>query len=289
MNYYLNIIILFEIYVIVAISLNLLLGYGGLLQIAHASYFGVGAYVLALLTTKLGMSFLLALFFSVSCGGILSLLVSIPACRFKGDYWVMISFAVQVVLFSIMINWNKVTNGLSGIANIPTPIVFNVHIDTLTGIAATYGIILATLGIVAYLLKKGPFGRGLEAMRDDEVAAQSIGIQVRKLKIEVFFIASGFVAVAGGMYAGYMSFIEPSSFSLNESILMLSMIIVGGTGNFIGPIVGAGLLIAIPEALRFLPFSASYSDNLRLLAYGLLLIIMMHLRPQGVAGKYRYE
>ena len=139
------------------------------------------------------------------------------------------------------------------------------------------------------MLKQSPFGRSLQAMRDDELAARSLGLPVRLLKIESFLIASAMVGVAGGMYAAYVSYIDPTSFTLDESILMLSMVIVGGTGNVRGPIIGAAVLIAIPEILRFLALPDAIAANMRLLVYGLLLILMMHLRPQGLAGKYRFE
>jgi branched-chain amino acid transport system permease protein len=126
-------------------------------------------------------------------------------------------------------------------------------------------------------------------MRDDELAARGLGKNTRLLKLQAFFIASAFVAIAGGMYASYVSYIDPTSFTLDESILMLSMVIIGGTGNFRGPIVGAITLIAIPEILRFMQFPDTIAANIRLLAYGLLLIIMIHFRPQGLAGEYRIK
>jgi branched-chain amino acid transport system permease protein len=145
------------------------------------------------------------------------------------------------------------------------------------------------LGMIMALLKWSPFGRALQAMRDDELAARSIGIPVNWLKLQAFALASAMVGIAGGLYASYVSYIDPTSFSLNESILMLSMVIIGGTGNVRGPLTGAAVLILLPEALRFLQLPDAVAANVRLLAYGLLLILMMHLRPQGLAGTYRYQ
>jgi len=145
------------------------------------------------------------------------------------------------------------------------------------------------LGLVMALFMWSPFGRALQAMRDDELAARSLGIPVDWLKLQAFALASALVGVAGGLYACYVSYIDPTSFSLNESILMLSMVIIGGTGNVRGPLVGAAVLILLPEALRFMSLPDAIAANVRLLAYGLLLIIMMHLRPQGLAGKYHYQ
>src|SRR3989304_4308718 len=197
-------------------SLNLLIGYGGLLQVAHAAYYGIGAYAAALLWTKLGWG----VFSGLGGGGVAG-----------GGVW----------------------------------------------------------GMIRALLKWSPFGRALQAMRDDELAARSIGIPVNWLKLQAFALASAMVGIAGGLYASYVSYIDPTSFSLNESILMLSMVIIGGTGNVRGPLTGAAVLILLPEALRFLQLPDAVAANVRLLAYGLLLVIMMHLRPQGLAGTYRYQ
>lgn len=289
MSYILHLLIVFQIYAVVAMSLNLLIGYSGLLQIAHAAYFGVGAYTAALLWTKVGLGFISGLLSAALIAGTLSLLVSLPAWRFRGDYFVMISLAVQVLLYSVMYNWVDLTNGPYGITGISKPDIIASGYATGGVIFATYAAIVGLLSLVLAAAKLSPFGRSLQAMRDDELAARSLGIPVRRLKVEAFMLASALVGVAGGLYAAYVSYIDPTSFSIHESILMLSMVIVGGTGNVRGPLVGAAVLIAIPELLRFLSLPDSVSANVRLLAYGLLLIAMMHWRPQGLAGRYRFE
>lgn len=289
MSYFLHLLIYFEIYIIVAMSLNLLIGYSGLLQVAHAAYFGVGAYTAALFSLKWGVGFVPGLLGAALVAGILSLLVSLPAARFRGDYFVMISLAVQTSLYALMYNWVDLTNGPYGLSNIPKPHIMSSQYATKEGILALYGGVVSILALMLGTLKRSPFGRALQAMRDDELAARSLGLPVKSLKIQSFLIASAMVGVAGGLYAAYVGYIDPSSFTLDESILMLSMVIVGGTGNVRGPIVGAAVLIAIPELLRFLALPDAIAANLRLLAYGLLLILMMHWRPQGLAGRYRFE
>ncbi len=289
MNYILHLFVYYEIYVIVALSLNLLIGYSGLLQVAHAGYFGVGAYASALAVTKLGLGFGLSLLFSAVVAGALSLLVSLPAWRFRADYFVMISLAVQVVIYSAIYNWTSLTGGPLGMSGIPRPAILGSVFATPSSICVLYGLIVALVAGILALFKLSPFGRNLQAMRDDELAARSLGIQTRTLKVQAFLIASAMVGISGGMYAAYMSYIDPTSFSLDSSILMLSMAIVGGTGNIRGPLIGAAVLIGLPEVLRFLAIPDSVAANVRLLAYGLLLILMMHWRPQGLAGKYRFE
>ena len=270
-------------------SLNLLIGYGGLLQVAHAAYYGIGAYASAMISMKFGIGFLPSLAFAACIAGFLSLIVSLPSWRFKSDYFVMISIAAQTLIYATLYNWVELTNGPFGISGIPKPSIFNYEFSSISSIALLYGLISLAVGLIIAILKCAPFGRALTAMRDDDVAAESIGIPVKLLKLQAFAIASAFVALAGGMYAHYVSYIDPTSFTLEESILMLSMVIVGGTGNVRGPLIGAAVLILLPEALRFLNFPDGLAANVRLLIYGLLLIIMMRLRPQGLAGNYRYQ
>ena len=146
-------------------------------------------------------------------------------------------------------------------------------------------LVVGFLGIIY----RSPFGRTLRAIRDDELAARSLGKRAVSYRVRSVAIASACAAIAGGLYATYIRFIDPTSFTTDESIAMLSMVIVGGTGNFRGPIVGAVLLVLLPEALRFLAIPESIAANLRLIIYGLLLIGMMRLRPQGIAGEYQFD
>ncbi|MDO8721479.1 MAG: branched-chain amino acid ABC transporter permease [Syntrophales bacterium] len=289
MNYIYHLLIYLDIYIIIAMSLNLLMGYAGLLQVAHAAYFGIGAYATALLMAKLGLDFLPAILLAPMISGILSLLVSLPAWRFKDDYFVMLSLSVQVAVYSLLYNWVDLTNGPFGITGIPRPVILGYKFDT-TGSMFLLSLGAAIIcGTIIFVLLNSPWGRALKAMRDDELAARGIGKNTRLLKLQSFFIACSMVAVAGGLYATYVSYIDPTSFTIDESILMLSMVIIGGTGNFRGPLVGAFTLIAIPEILRFMHIPDAMAANVRLLAYGLLLTVMAHIRPQGLAGEYRFK
>lgn len=289
MNYILHLLIYLEIYILVAVSLNLLVGYGGLLQVAHAAYYGVGAYTAALLSLKFGYGFISAVLIASLVAGLLSLLVSLPAWRFKGDAFVMISLAVQMALYALFYNWIDLTGGPFGVASIPKPAIGNSNFATPSSIAILYGVIVLGCITIIGILKQSAFGRSLQAMRDDDLAARSLGIPTRKLKIQTFFIASSVVGLAGSLFAFYSTYIDPTSFTLDESILMLSMVIIGGTGNLKGPLVGALTLIAIPEILRLLELPSSIAANVRYLVYGLLLVLLMLWRPQGIAGRYRFE
>ena len=289
MSYLLHLVVLFEIYILVATSLNLLIGYGGLIQLAQAAYFGIGAYTTAIVSVELGWGFVLATFLAGCTAGVLSVVISVPAWRFRGDALVIISLSVQLVFYALFCNWVSITGGPYGITAIPKPVIFSTSIDTPLTFSLLYAFIVACFLTMLALLQSSPFGRALQAMRDDDLAACSIGISTQRLKVQVFAIASALVGVGGAMYAAYSGYIDPTSFTLDESIVMLSMVIVGGTGNLRGPLVGALILIAIPEVLRTTPVPISMASNIRLLLYGILMILLMHLRPRGLVGRYRFE
>lgn len=297
MNYLIHLLVYFEIYTIVALSLNLMVGYCGLLTLGHAAYYAVGGYTYALLTLTMGWGFLPALVASVFMTALLSLAVSLPAWRLKGDFFVLASLAVLVLLQSIIYNWSdpnaalgswrNLTNGPFGIAGIPKAELFGIRFTVPLSFLGLSTVITALCAGIVWRLGASPWGRVLVAMREDELVARNLGKNTRLLKVQAVAIAAGLVAVAGALYATHISYLDPSAASLDESILMLSMVIVGGVGNFRGPIVGAGILVALPELLRFLHLPDAQAASLRLAIYGLLLIVMMHFRPQGLFGKYR--
>jgi branched-chain amino acid transport system permease protein len=289
MNYLLHIIVLLEIYLIISLSLNLMIGYTGLLSLAHAAFYGIGAYISTLLMVNAGWDFLPALIAAISGALILSLFISYASILFKGDYFILITLAFQIIIFSILYNWVSVTRGPYGIPGIPKPIIATITIDSLVSFAI-FGLLCAIIILlVLTFILRSPFGRTLKTIRDDELAASALGKNIFSYKIKSVAIASGCAAFAGALYATYITYIDPTSFNLNESILMLSMVIVGGTGNIKGPLVGAVILILLPEVLRFVAIPDSFAANVRLIIYGLLLIILMYYRPQGIAGNYKFE
>ena len=299
MNYLLHLVIYFNIYVIVALSLNLVVGYCGLLTLAHSGYFAIGAYTYALATLKLGFGFIPAATLAIAVAAVLSLAVSLPSWRFKGDFFIMISLAVQTLVFSLLHNWfspsaqpgtwANLTNGPYGLSGISKPAIGSIKFATVGSIAALSTVLALLAGLIIWLFVGSPWGRLLKAMRDDELAARGLGKNTRLAKVQAMAIACGLAALAGAIYSSYVSYIDPSSASLDESILMLCMVLVGGVGNFRGPIVGAFVLLAIPELLRFAHFPDAVAANIRLLAYGGLLVVMAHFRPKGLAGEYRLE
>lgn len=289
MSYFVNLFIYLNVYAILALSLNLVTGYTGLVNLAHAAFFGVGAYVASMAMIQLGWGFLPATAAAILAGAVLSLAISLPSLRFARGYFVISSLAVQTLTFSILYNWTSVTRGPYGLSDIPRPRFFDWEASSLESMALVSAITSLCCGAILASVLKSPWGRMLEAIRDDELAARSLGKRARRAKIHANAIACGMAAVAGSLYASYVGFIDPTTFTLEESILLLSMVLIGGTGNVRGPIVGAAVMLGIRESLRFLDIPDPMAPHLRAMAYGLLLVIIAHQRPQGIAGKYRFE
>lgn len=289
MNYILHILIMVNIYFILALSLNLVVGYTGLLSICHAAFYGIGAYATTLLIMKAGWSFFPALLFAVLFTAVLSLLIALPSLRLRGDYFVLATLAFQIIVFVILYNWVSLTRGPYGIPGIPRPTLFNRELSSLPSYllfsAATAGICITLL----YLLGNSPFGRILKAIREDEIAAASLGKNVPRLKTVAFALSAGFAAVPGALFATYMRYIDPTSFTLDESIFILSVIIIGGTGNLSGPLLGVLLMVVLPEALRFVHIPDSIAANMRQIIYGVLLLLIMRFRPSGLKGEFKLQ
>jgi len=287
MNYLIHILIMISIYTILSISLNLPVGYTGLLSLAQAAFYGIGAYAVTLLMMQAGINFFLAIVMAIIISAALSLLVSYPSIRLKGDYFILASLAFQIIIFTILYNWMGMTNGPYGIPGIPRPEIFGIVFDSLPKFLALSGVIAIAVIIIAKRLYSSSFGLVLKAIREDELSAISIGKDVRKFKIMAFAISSGLAAIAGALYAVYVTYIDPTSFTLDESIFILSIVLIGGSGNLKGPIIGVLFMILLPEGLRFLGMPDSIAANARQIIYALILILLMRFRPQGLAGEYK--
>lgn len=297
MNYFFFLVELFSLYLIIALSLNLVVGYCGLLSLAHAGFVAIGAYVYALTAARIG--FFGSVILALAVAAVASLAVSLPAWRFRGDYFVVASLATGSLFFSVFSNWyelgqplgspRNLTNGPLGIAGIAKPDIFGIKVDTIGLMALLCVSISILVGLVARALGRSPWARLLIAIRDDELAARNLGKSARRAKVQAIAIASALAALAGVLYAFVLGYIDPSLASLDNAILFLSMVMVGGTGNFWGPTVGAGALLVLPELLRLAKVPGPSLGHAQLLAYGLLLVVLMHVRPQGLAGRYRID
>lgn len=289
MEYLFHILILIGIYVILSVSLNLIAGYTGLLSIAHAAFYGVGAYVAALMALKLHSPFLVNIVCAVILSGLLGALVGIPSLRIRGDYFVIATFAFQIITFSVLNNWVSFTSGPMGLPGIPQPTIFGLKVSSHLGFLVLVGFFCALTLWITRRIVQSPLGRVLKAIREDEVFVQAAGKNIAGYKVLVFVIGAGIAAVAGVMYAHYISFIDPTSFTVMESIFILSIVIIGGSGSLWGPVVGAVVLVTLPELLRFIGLPSAIAANIRQILYGGLLVAFMMWRPRGLLGEYAFQ
>ncbi len=285
MEYLLHILIFMAIYAIAGASFNLLVGYAGLFSLAHAALFGVGAYASALLTLRLGWPPLLAAVAGMALAGLVSAVVALPSLRVSGDYLVVTSFGIQVLLYSLFLNWTALTRGPMGVPGIPAASFLGFEVQGHGGYLALAGSALVFTVWVLRRVVLTPFGRVLRAIREDEVVTSALGKDVYRFKVLAFVVAGMLAALGGSLYAHYVSFIDPYSFILDESVFMLSIVIVGGPATLRGPLVGAVVVVGVPEMLRFLGLPQSVAASVRQMFFGALLVLFMRWRPQGIMGE----
>ena len=288
MVYIEHILVLIGIYTILSVSLDLLAGHTGLMAMSHAAFYGLGAYTSGLAAVYFGAPFIVGVLLGMTVAAMVSLVVSLPSLRLRDDYFVIATFAFQIILFSIFNNWIGLTSGPLGIPAIPQPSIFGWTIGSHAGFVAVAAILAGFGYFVVWRIATSPFGRVLNAIREDEIFAQALGKHTLWFKVEAFAVSAAFAALAGSLFAHYITFIDPTSFTVMESILIISMVIIGGAGSRWGPLIGAVVLVTLPEALRFVGLPSSVAANLRQIIYGTLLVIMMIVRPRGLVGKYGF-
>lgn len=289
MEYLIHILIISGIYIILTLSLNLIVGYTGLAALGHIAFACVGAYTSSLLALNLGVSPWIGLLIGAIQASILGAIVSFPSLRLKGDYLAIATFGLGVIVYSIAKNWVSFTRGPMGLPGIPSFKLFGYEINNVWAYLVLVLIFVVITYFVIRNITKSPFGRILTAVREDEIAAEAMGKNVNKYKLIVFVVGAFFAGIAGSLYAHYISFIDPSSFTIMESIAVLLMVVFGGMASLGGSFIGASVLVIFPELLRFLGMPSSVAAPLRQIIYGLLLIILMIWRPQGLLGKYRFK
>lgn len=280
--YYIQVLIFIGIYVILALSLNLLNGYLGLLSIGHAAFYGIGAYASAKLTMVLSWPFPAAMAGAGVVAGFFAYLIAKPTLRLSGIYMTLATLGFHMILFLVLQNWMSFTNGPLGIMDIPPPEILGYVVDTrLEYYYLILILVLLTLTSMHRLIHSR-FGRALTAIRENDLAAETMGVHTTRYKIQGFVLAAFYAGIAGSYYAHFIKFISPDSFYIYESFILLAMLAFGGQGNLIGPVAGAACLILIPEFFRFL-------QEYRMFIYGGVLIVMMLVRPQGLLGGRPYS
>ena len=287
MEYLLHIFVIAGIYIILALSLNLIVGFTGLPALGHTAFSCVGAYVSSLLALNWGISPWIGLVIGACVAMVLGVVIGFPSLRLKGDYLALATFGFGVIVYSVAKNWVSVTRGPMGLPGIPQFSVFGYQLlEIWQYLILVIIFVLITLFILRRIVNS-PFGRILMSIREDEIASEVLGKDTAKYKLLVFIIGAFFAGIGGSLYAHYITFIDPSSFTVMESITILLMVIFGGMGSIQGSIVGATTLVVLPELLRFLGMPSSIAAPMRQMIYGLLLVILMIKRPQGLLGRYR--
>lgn len=291
MDYALSLLVRFELYLLLALSLNLLVGYAGLVSLCHAAFYGVGAYGTGLLMLRAGLPFAAALPLAVLATMLLGALVALPSLRLHDDYFIVATLAFQNIVYRLLYNWENVTGGARGLSGVPRVDLLG---TALPGESLGFALLCTGLSIAVVALfrrlQQSPFGRLLRAVRDDEQAVAALGRSVAACKVKAFLIGSAVAAVAGALLCGLMDTLDPGEFTIAQSVTVLTALIVGGSGNLAGPLVGAALVVLLPEPLNFVGGgSAALVGEVRQVVFGLLLIVLLRCRPQGVAGVYRFE
>jgi len=287
MDYIFYILILVDIFIILAVSLNLLMGFTGLISMAHAGFMAIGAYTTTLLITSLGMNFFLTIPLGVLIAGLVSALLALPSLRVKGEHYIIASFGLQIILYNILLNWVSLTNGPYGFSGIPRPRLLGYTFGTYRSYLVLASLITLVCVFIIWRITRSRFGLVLRGIREDEIAASSLGKNVNRFKVIAFVAGSSVAAVAGSLYATAISFIDPFCFTVHDSIFMLAVVIIGGMGNIFGSALGALLLISLPELLKFFQVAETIAAPLRQMIYGALLVVFMRFRPQGLLPEYK--
>jgi len=285
MDFLYSYIALAEIYVLLGLSTNLLVGIAGIFSVSQAAVFGVGAYVVAQSLMHGAMGFVPAMLVASAACIALNILVTLPSLRVSGDYFVVTSFGIQLLATAVFINWTAGTGGANGLPGIPMPDLFGYALETTEALTILTTVSVGLGCLAFWLIMRAPFGRLLRAIREDELAVAAAGKGVLRAKVSAAALAGAFAGSAGGLYATFLSFIDPVSFDLDASILLLTMVVVGGARTLAGSIIGPFLLLALPQALTFIDIPTTIAASARQLIYGVLLIAFMLFRPQGLAGE----
>ena len=280
--FYHHILISCAIHVILAVSLGIIVGYLGELSLAHAAFYGIGAYTSALLTLRLGVPFLPAFTAAILLAGLFGFLIGIPALRLSGHYFAIATLGFQGIVILLIISMVDITRGPMGLPGIPG--LGDIHFFSWTisfKSKITYFYLSSLVAaIVIFLtsnLMRHKHGRAFMATREDPMLAASIGVSPRNFRMLAFVISTAMAGAAGSLYSHYALFISPDSFHLPESVYIATMVIIGGRSTISGPIIGAVVLTTLPELLRF-------TGSLQFVLYGLMLMIVVIFMPEGIIG-----
>lgn len=275
------------IYSIASLGLNLIVGYTGLLSLCQAAFVAIGAYTTAIIMTSSGLSFWLVLPMAGIAASLSGMLIGIPTLRLKGDYLAIATLGFGEIVKNIIVNWDSMTKGPMGINGIPAVNLFGIKLTILDKhhwMLIIWAFVLLTYYLVRRIVRSR-VGRALEAIREDEIAASSMGINTAKYKIGAFTAGSFFAGIAGGLYAAYTQAVAPNTFDFMMSVMILCMIVLGGLGRNIAAVAGAVIIVLAEFTPRLLGISSIIPPQLNQILFGLILVMMMIYRPQGIIGR----
>ena len=279
-QYEVHVLTLVCIYIPLVLGQNLITGNSGQLSMGHAAFYGFGAYTVGILGGMYGWPAPPVLLAAIVATGLLGFLVGLPAIRISGDYLFIVTIGLNLVFIDVVTQWNSMTGGTSGIPGLPIPSFGPIEVRTYSDFYyLAFAIALLSLAVVIAIVRSR-FGRMVEAVRDDSLAAAACGISLTPVRIAVFVVGAGLAGLSGAVLAYFIGFVGPTDFGVEQSLLIFEMAILGGLGSAAGSVVGAVLLVGVPEILRFL-------QPYRLGIVGLVMVVLMVYRPQGILGKVK--
>ena len=279
-----NLLVQVEVFAILAISFNLLLGYAGLFSISQAVFYGVGAYTAGIVATQYGVNLFMGMLAGVILTGIVGAVVGAAAVRVSDEFLVVVTLGLQVIASGVFSNLG-ITGGSVGLPGIPLFSLGPLVIQPNWQFVVMGAIVLALVAAIAWRIGHSTLGLVLRALRDDQVATLAVGKDTDTAKLLVFILSAMIAAVAGALWAGFGSFVSPDMFNLATSVLIFTMVVVGGTGSIVGSILGAAILVGIPELETFLPLPIGAGAFLQQVLYAILVLLFLVLRPQGILGR----
>jgi branched-chain amino acid transport system permease protein len=268
------------IYIVLALGLNIVVGQTGMLVLGYVAFYAVGAYTYAILGTAHGVNFWAALPIAVFLAGIFGIMLGAPALRLRGDYLAIVTLGFGEIIRIVLNNWDSLTGGPNGISGVPRP---STGLVAFSSLSHFYYLVLALVVVTIFLVKRlndSRIGRAWIAIREDEIAAEAMGVNTMMLKLLAFMLGAMLAGLAGAFYSAKMGFVSPESFNFLESVIILCMVVLGGMGSIAGVVVGALVLYLLPEALRDL-------QQYRMLIFGAAMVTIMVFRPQGILGTRR--
>jgi branched-chain amino acid transport system permease protein len=279
-DYYIDVLTLAGIYVVLALGLNVVVGMAGLLDLGYVAFYAVGAYTYAILSTRYGLPFWPALPIGGAAAALVGVFLGVITLRLRGDYLAIVTLGFLMIVHLVLNNWDELTHGPNGILGIPNPSIGGWTFSQPIHFYYLILILVFLIVFVAYRLMQSRIGRAWIAIREDEMAASAMGIPVTRMKILAFALGASWAGIAGVFFAGRYAFVSPESFTFFETVFVLSMVVLGGMGSIPGVILGALLLVILPEVFR------GFQDY-RMLAFGGAMVLMMAFRPQGLIGNPR--